>query len=280
MRNLLLILSFAFAIIARGDDHISEAVETWIRGADLSLSAWESVDAAEHFRRAFVEALENEFGPPIGFKAALTSPATQARFGVDRPILGTLLNEMIITNNSVVTVQTGRLLAEADLIVVIRDTSFNDAQDEYELVSSISHVAPFLELADGIFPLGQKPDVGNLVAYNAGARLGVRGALISLPENPDDALALLRGLSAALYGPDGEAIGRGSASALMGDPIRAVQWIRDAAHREGYRFVGGELLSLGSITPPLPARAQGDYEARYDGLPEHKARVRVTLIQP
>ncbi len=280
MRIFVLILTLSFSISACGGDQIYVAVAAWKAGAALPLSQWESLEAAADFRRAFVEALENEWGPPVGFKAALTSPAAQARFGVDRPILGALLSGMILPNNAVVTVQTSRLLVEADLIVVVRDEAFNDAQDDHELVRAISHVAPFIELADGIFPPGHQPDIGNLIAYNAGARLGVRGALISLPDEPGEALAMLRRISATLHGPDDIVLGSGAATNLLGDPIRAVRWIRDAAHLEGYRFEGGEFLSLGSITPPRPAGQDGLYKAVYEGIPSRAAQLRVSINVP
>lgn len=280
MKRFVLILTLSISISARGGDQIDETVAAWKTGAALPLSQWEPLEASAAFRQAFVSALENEWGPPAGFKAALTSPAAQARFGVDRPILGTLLNAMMLPNHAVVTVQTARLLVEADLIVVVGDEAFNEAQDDHELVRAISHVAPFIELADAVFPPEQQPDIGNLMAYNAGARLGVRGALISLPNEPEEALAMLRGISATLHGPGAELIGSGAATNLLGDPIRAVRWIRDAAQREGYRFEGGELLSLGSITPPRPARQYGLYEAVYDGIPSRAARVRAHLRAP
>lgn len=280
MRFLVSLLFILVAITVCADDNLSASVAAWYEGADLPLPEWTSREDASVFRQAFLRALEGHLGPPIGFKAALTNPAAQDRFGVKHPVLGTLLSGMILPNGSVLTVRTARLLVEADLLIVVRDDAFNDASDDDALAMSISHLAPFLELPDGIFPPGREADVDNLIAYNAGARIGIRGALVSLPNDPARALAMLRGISATLHGPDGVVLGRGQSTNLLGDPIRAVRWIRDQARSEGYRFEGGELLSLGSISPPFRVEASGEYSAEYAGLPDRAACVSVRLSVP
>ena len=62
-----------------------------------------TLDAAYALQNAYVEHLSATLrGGVVGYKAGLTSPATQERFGVAHPLYGVLLEEMLLPSGSAV----------------------------------------------------------------------------------------------------------------------------------------------------------------------------------
>jgi 2-keto-4-pentenoate hydratase len=58
----------------------------------------------------------------VGYKAALTNPAVQKRFGYDQPLRGTLYAKMILPAGAKVPAAYGaRPVYEADLVAVVGD---------------------------------------------------------------------------------------------------------------------------------------------------------------
>src|SRR5690606_21739992 len=62
------------------------------------------LDAAQaaEVQRMLILTLRPRFGEIAGYKAALTSPAAQQRFGVDGPLAGVLLENMFTSTGSIV----------------------------------------------------------------------------------------------------------------------------------------------------------------------------------
>lgn len=56
-------------------------------------------------------------------------------------------------------------------------------------------------------------------------------------------------------------------TAILGHPLNAVLWLIDDLRRSGIRLKAGDVLSLGTFSPPLPARAATFVSVRYIGLP-------------
>ncbi len=231
-----------------------------------------------------VRLLAPELGPPVGYKAALTSAAAQQRFGVGEPLRGTLLQEMLLPSGSVLPADFGsRPLCEADLVVRVGDAAINEATTESEALAALDAVYPFLELPDLVYAEGTAVDAPALAAINAGARAGILGEPIFLTPTLswERRLASFRvQLLGEEYTPpaegedapqpaerdDAELLAEGSGKALLGHPLRAVLWLRDSLAAEGRRLAAGDLLSLGSLTVPMPARPGTVVRARYLGL--------------
>ena len=130
-------------------------------------------------------ALSEKLGPVIGYKAGLTAPATQERFGVSEPVHGVLYRDMMLENPATVPVDFGvRPLFEADLILVIGDAAINKATTPEEAIRHISEVRPFIELPDLMLAEGEPMTGETLTAMGVAPRLGVLGEAIPV-DDPD-----------------------------------------------------------------------------------------------
>ena len=79
---------------------------------------------------------------------------------------------------------------------------------------------------------------------------------------------------------DGEQqlLAEGTGSNLLSHPLEVVLWIRDDLKAKGLRLEEGDLLSLGTVTKPLPVEPGTRIEAYYRGLdPSGPAKVSVSF---
>lgn len=222
--------------------------------------------------------LSHVLGPVVGYKAALTNPAAQARFGVHEPIRGTLLEQMLRPDGATVTLEPGlEMLAEADLLVRVGSEKIHVAQSDAELLAGLAEVIPFLELPDRVFAPTIQVDGPSLVAANAGARLGIIGRPIPLSGARDwpERLASFR---AELCDGDGKVLATGRGRDLLGHPLNVVRFLRDSVRIEKRGLKTGDLLSLGSVAPMVPVQTGGVRRVRYIGLdPAGPVEIAVTI---
>lgn len=210
--------------------------------------------------------LQPALGEVIGYKAALTNPEVQQRFGTDRPIMGMFHRAMLLPEGVPIPVRSGvRLFAEADLLARIGDMRINEAQTDLELLQCVDAFAVFIEIPDLLFHESVRVDSAMLTAANAGARYGVAGAAFTVLPKPG-AVDLLGNMQVTLENGAGQVLGRGRGSDLLGNPVTALRWLRDALLARGTRLKPGDLLSLGSFHAPVPVQAGERYTARYAGL--------------
>lgn len=222
--------------------------------------------AAQNFQNALIERISGKLGRPVGYKAALTNPKAQQQFGVDQPVLGVLLEKMLLDDNAELALDyAARPAVEADLLVRVSDPNINEAQTDLELLAGLGEVIPFIELADQLLPIGATNDVRTLIALNAGARAGVVGTPVPLTADPAT-LDRLAGFTVRLVDEKGRLRGEGRGADLLGHPIHVVRWMRDALLARGDRLREGDLLSLGSLTPPHSLRKPTRLTAHYIGL--------------
>ncbi|RMD80436.1 MAG: hypothetical protein D6809_01190 [Gammaproteobacteria bacterium] len=256
-----------------------------------ALPALDRVRAAR-WRRSWLDALARRWGPPVGYKAALTSPAAQRRFRASGPVWGALFRPMLRPGPEArVGLEEGvRLLVEPDLLVRVRDPrALARARSPEDLAAALDAVLPFVELPDLLFAPGLPLSGPLIAATGAGARLGVVGRPVPLTGSGAQRAARLRAIRVRLEDGAGRVLARGDARALMGppgagqglggDPLRAVGWLRDALAAEGISLERGQLLSLGSLAPPRPARP-GLYRAVYTGLDPSGPRILTLRLRP
>jgi len=234
------------------------------------------VDEARAWQNAFVAALEPHFGPPIGYKAALTNPQAQKRFGVSEPVLGVLLRDMLTTQNATLPrTPAARPVIEADLVARVGSDAINDAESDLELLNALDAFIPFVELPD--LTLATNVPVNGLVltAINAGARGGVLGEPIQL-SGTSDWMKRLAFFTVELRDDSGAVLAEGGGGALLGHPLHSVRWVRDTLRAQQRRLKPGDLVSLGSLTTLLPLDAGKSYTAVYRQLdPGCEVRVQV-----
>ena len=270
------ILFIAGLSSAASADNLSTMVEKYFALQDVPpWTASSNYEQALRVQDAFVDSLVPKLGKPVGFKVGLVNKEAQDRFNIAHPVRGRLLSKMLLTNDSVVPFQYGvRPVCEADLIVVVKDSAINRAQNLTEALHSLKEVVAFIELADGFVATNPPVTAVALTAANVGARLGILGERRELKTNPEF-LSSLAQMRVTVRDDAGADLGEGQGSAILSHPLNAVLWLVEDLKRSGHKLRSGDLLSLGSIKAFTPKAGQR-VTVTYDGLPGRpiKASVR------
>jgi 2-keto-4-pentenoate hydratase len=226
-----------------------------------------SMDDALCAQSKVVRRLGESLGPVVGYKAGLTNPAVQARFGVTHPVRGVLLRDMLVTSGAEVPAKFGsRPLWEADFIVVVKDPEgLLRASTLREAAQSLSHAVPFMELPDLVLDPKETLNGPALVAINVGARMGALAERIPM-QATDEFIDSLASMTVVMR-EDGKEFARGPGSAIMGNPLNSAMWLARDLERSGIRVKPGDLLSLGTFLPFQPPKPGTTVTVQYLGLP-------------
>ncbi len=268
----------AVAVKAAGDPQqtLAEVVAAYTSLAPIGAATGLDDTQAQEVQRMVVLSLRPRWGEVVGYKAALTSPAARQRFGVEEPVLGVLMENMFTTTGSTIDLGSGiRLLLEADLMVRVGSDAINVATSEAEVLASLDQVIPYVEIPDLMFAPQVELTAADVVAINAGARIGVMGTPVAVADLPPKADAL-SSIAVTVTDAAGNPLIAGNGSMLLGDPLRAVLWIRDRLAQRGIALKAGDLLSLGSMGPPLSLDGGlARVTATYDGLGERSNKIHI-----
>lgn len=231
-------------------------------------------------RAKFNARIAPRLGKVVGYKAGLTNPAVQKRFGTDKPVWGTLYEGMVQPSGATIDAAFGaRPLFEADMLVRVKSAAVNQARTPMEVLEAIDQVIPFIELPDLLVQAPPKLNGAGVSAINVGARLGVAGQPLAVPALRAERHALLdalQGMQVTLADAQGAVLGRGKGSDILEHPLNAVVWLAQALGQEGIALQPGDLVSLGSFSPLLPPKPGLAVTATYEGLPGAQP-VRVTF---
>lgn len=243
-----------------------------VKAADPNITMEQAMKAQEEF----IGLISKEFGEPVGYKAGLTNPFVQKALGVSQPVRGTMLKKMILPNGSSVPADfAGVPVFEGDLIVRVGDDAINQAKTPEEAMKSLDAVIPFTELADLVFDKGVKLTAPAIVSINVGARCGIMGTPIPLTDS-DDWAERLKSFTVRIIDERGTVLSEGKGAMLLGDPLNAALWIKNSLLAEGKRLKKGDLLSLGSLSRPMPSRPGMTVRSIYTGL-DPKGPVEVSV---
>ena len=221
-------------------------------------------------RAKWQQQLASVAGPLAGYKAGLTNPAVQKRFNTTEPVWGALYQRMLLRNGSTVPVAFGsRPLFEADMLVRVKSAAINNAKTPAEVLAQVDQIIPFIELPDLIVETPAQINGAVLSALNVGARLGVRGAPLMVPQDAVGqarVLNELRDMNVRLVDAADAPLGGGKGSDVLGHPLNAVVWLAQALKAEGLSLRPGQVVSLGSFSALLPPKAGQKVTAHYDGV--------------
>lgn len=221
---------------------------------------------SQQVQSKFIQILSQSLGEPVGYKAGLTSLAAQEKFGVDRPLLGVLLEQMLLPNGAVLPANFGaRPMTEGDLMVRVGSDKINQAKTIAEVLASLDAVMPFIEVPDLVYGSEVKMDGSAIAAINIGARYGILGNPIPL-NNQHDWQTSLAAIRLEILDANGTILATGNSRSLLGHPLNVVLWIKDTLQAEGKQLKKGDLLSLGTITPLMPVKPNTTIRAKYIGL--------------
>ncbi|MBF2020474.1 MAG: hydratase [Hydrococcus sp. C42_A2020_068] len=221
----------------------------------------------------FVRLLVPSYGKPVGYKAGLTNKDVQAKFNSDRPVSGILLEKMLLKSGATVPANFGtRPLIEGDLMVRVGSETINTARTPQEVLAALDAVIPFLELPDLVYAENIKLTAPKIVAINVGARSGIMGESIPLT-NINEWQEKLGKIQLIIRDRDGKQLAIGESKTLLGDPVKAIVWLRDDLQSRGKFLKKGDLLSLGTITPVISVKSKMIICAQYIGLDDNLVKI-------
>lgn len=192
-----------------------------------------------------------------GYKAGLTSPPAQKKFGAKGPISGVKLGSMLHPGGVVNTGAYQKCMLEVEIGYVLA----KDITCEVTLANVKSYVAkimPAVEVPDIPFASMKGLTPADLVAINVGAR----GYILGKPVDPAKVDPNKVTGKLVYNGKDvGKAIpGR----AALGDQWKALAWTINNARKNGGLIKKGMFIITGSLGPLYPGKP-GAYKAVYTG---------------
>jgi 2-keto-4-pentenoate hydratase len=259
----------AFSAIpnAIADDKATQFADHFLKKTPVpDVAGGITLEWAMKIQADYVALISKEYGPPIGYKAGLTNVAVQEKFGVSHPLRGTLLEKMLFKTGVELEASFGvRPFHEGDLILRVGDESINQAQSIEDVIKYIDAAIPFIELPDIIFSKQVKINGPALAAINVAARYGVIGEPVPI-EATAAWIERLKNFKLQVLDENGNVLAEGTGSSLLDHPLNVVLWLRNSMIAEGKSLKKGDLLSLGTITNLMPAKAGTTIRAVYIGL--------------
>jgi 2-keto-4-pentenoate hydratase len=220
-----------------------------------------SIADAYDIQDRYVALLRRENGEPAGYKVGLTSAAMQAFCRIGHPIGGVVFAKRVLqTGVKVRRSDFGRLGLEFEIAVRIKSdipaTSTPHAPAAIE--PHIGGVCAAIELVDDRGADYANLDVLSLVADNSWNG----GIVLSefRPSWPDLTHVLGRATK------DGEAIGEGRGSDILGHPFNSVAWLASHLAVRGGGLKAGEIVMTGSVMKTVFPEAAAHYRFDLEGL--------------
>lgn len=182
---------------------------------------------------------------PAGYKIALTTPAMRELVGYADSISGRVLASQIYTDGATVeTQQHGRLAVEFEIAFVMRaDVPQRGTPWGRDIADFVQRAHPALELVDDrradYAALPQQ--ILTLIADNAwNAGLVVGQALTGWDWQDLDQI---EGVAQV----QGQEVGRGRGSDVLGHPLDALAWLADHLQASGSGLRAGDFVTTGSL---------------------------------
>lgn len=266
-------------LAALASDPVRQLTEDYVaRRPSSALSSDIPMADALRAQERFVAELAPKLGKPVGYKVGLVTKEAQEKSGVTSPIRGVLLEKMILRDHAEVAINFGAgPLVEADLAVVVRDGSINNAATQLDVLRSLKEIVAFIELPDSMITANPRVTGPLLIASNVGARYGVLGQRTPVKATPAFVEALEK-MQINLVDGTGKEQGRATGATILENPLNAVLWLIEDLKKEGKELRAGDVLSLGSVKAITPEPGQ-TYTVKYEGLPGGPISVSVKFLR-
>jgi 2-keto-4-pentenoate hydratase len=215
---------------------------------DLSPDA-RPADLAEGM--AVQDALRPLAGETYGWKLAATSPAGQAKFGLDAPQPGPLFSRFRHESGDVLPGE-GMVLrvVEAEFAFVL-GTGIEAGATREQVLDAVSALHLAVEVPETRFRTATPPGAARFAADAARS-----GRFVLGPDVPGWRELDLSAQRTALA-VNGERASGGSGAFVLGDPVDALLWLANALPQWGHELKAGDVVTSGTTTVP-PTVAPGD----------------------
>ena len=242
-----------------------------LRNVDAIARNIDTIAKGQCHQAEVVKQLTEEIGQPIGYKVALTNKNIQTQLGIDQPVVGVLLEKMLLPDGISIPVNSGgRLIYEADLLVKIKNDKINKAKNIKDIARHVESVIPFIEVPDIMLAPGERLTAELLVAMNASARWGVVGESIIVKdevEEEEELLDAIANLEVEIFDESGKPLANGKGTDILSHPFNSLLFLVQELRSQGKRLEEGEIVSLGSFGRFNFAEAGKTAIVNYYGLP-------------
>ncbi|MBC2643027.1 MULTISPECIES: 2-keto-4-pentenoate hydratase [unclassified Rhodococcus (in: high G+C Gram-positive bacteria)] len=195
-----------------------------------------------------------------GHKVGLSSEVMQKMMGVDEPDYGHLLSSMVHAEGTPIdTAQFCYPRIEVEIGYVLGETLPGEGCTDADVLAATEYIVPSIELIDSRIT-DWKIGLADTIADNASSAGVILGAGRVEPSNVD-----IGGISAMLFRGD-EQIARGEASAVLGNPTKAVAWLARKVASFGVRLEAGHVILPGSCTRAIDARPGDVFRADFSDI--------------
>jgi 2-keto-4-pentenoate hydratase len=227
----------------------------------VSFGEIKNVEKAYQLQKMVVETLLDK-QPPAGFKAGLTSVATQKRFSVNEPVAGVLLPDINIADSKKTMISSASYrhgVIELEIGYRLKYSVVNPINDIAQLKALIAEVVAVVEFPETGF--AAKPRLGDIVATNVGARRYlIAGSKNNFP------LEKVNAIEVRLQRGD-KLLMQGRADNALGDQLKALQFLINRSLANGWTVEPQQLLITGVLGEVVPMQS-GNYRAAWTGLAE------------
>ncbi|MDP4460708.1 2-keto-4-pentenoate hydratase [Staphylococcus hyicus] len=211
-------------------------------------------------QQELIQQIQSATGSTItGYKVSMTSKETQAYAHTHEPAYGTLLSHVIKASNTTVNIHDlFSPLIEPELVFEITEDLSN--HPTVEEVLSKSKIAPAIEVPDARY-IDWFPHftLGDLLADNTATGLVIVGETIDAPDYDT-----LGQIDMTLSHNDTQ-LAKGQSSAVLGHPVKAIQWLAGKLASHGKSLKAGHIVSSGTFITPIRAEI-GTYNVDYDHI--------------
>lgn len=245
----------------------------WQAGSTLDVLP-DSLRPATRLEGYAVQAqLERQSTKPLwGWKIAATSIAGQQHIGVDGPLAGRILAEMVYQNGSTISLGANRMrVAEPEFAFRIGHALIprHNPYTVDEVMNAVAALHLALEVPDSRFSHFVTAGAAQLIADNACAHQFLLG-----PEAP----GYWRSMDLAQHRVTGRITGRyereGRGANVLGDPRIALTWLANELSQHGIMLAAGQFVTTGTCVMPLEILPGDEVTADFGKLGE--ARLRFT----
>ncbi|HEV7196760.1 MAG TPA: fumarylacetoacetate hydrolase family protein [Pedococcus sp.] len=195
-----------------------------------------------------------------GHKVGLTSVAMQELLGVDQPDYGHVLDDFFHAEHEPIPITPFlQPRIEPEIGFVLKAPLRGPGVTVDDAIAAIDYVVPSLEIVDSRIK-DWKIALLDTIADNASSGAVVLGATHAGIHDVDLAL------SECVFTRNGEVVGTGAGSAVLGSPVNALVWLANTVGARGVALEAGHVILPGAVCAMVPVEPGDTFTATFSGL--------------